>query len=109
MQYSSAAHSYCEYTLRRYNNTTGELLEEQKNVYIPDDVNYADFRTGDETLEVYVGNRSWKLKYSFYATGGPDDFEINGKYWSSLFGDKGLYSEPETISQYFGEDIRTLK
>lgn len=109
LQYSSAAHSYCKYTLRRYNNTTCELLEEQKDVYIPDDVNVADFRVGDETLHVSVSSRSWSLIYSFSASGGPDDLEINGKYWSSLFGDKGLYSEPETISQSFWEDLRTLK
>lgn len=109
LQYSSLAHSYCMYTLRRYKNTTGELLEEQNKAYIPDDVNYAYFRTGDETLYVSVSSRGWSLQYSFFATGGPDELEINGKYWSGLFGDKGVYAEPETISQYFGEDIRTLK
>lgn len=84
-------------------------MEEQKNVYIPDDVNYADFHAGGETLHVSVSSSGWSLQYSFSATGGPDDLEINGKYWSSLFGDRGLNAKPETISQSFGEDIRTLK
>ena len=109
LQYNSAAHSYCQYNLRRYNNTTGELLEEQTKVYIPDDVNYARFRTGKETLEVIANRTSWSLSYNFLATGGPDDFEINGKYWSSLFGNKGDTALPEHIEQSFGQDIRTLK